>query len=223
VTHRWLGLALFAEGPSDHRFLDELLRRTVEHRLVDAGHAVELSPVQRLPIASGGPADRAARIAQGAQDLQGAFHLLFIHADGAGDAQRARSERVQPGIDAMHARLGVDGRCGIAVVPVRETEAWALADAVCLRALLGTSRSAAELGLPESALALEALPDPKATFAAVVQAARPRRRGRRRSAPAAFLDLAGQRASLAELGRLTAFRGLMTEVDLALQRLGFRA
>jgi hypothetical protein len=50
VTQRWLGLALYAEGATDHRFLDELLRRTVEHLLVHAGHAVDLSPVQRLPV-----------------------------------------------------------------------------------------------------------------------------------------------------------------------------
>lgn len=53
MTRRWLGLALYAEGPSDHRFLDELLRRAVEHLLADAGHAVELSAVQRLPRSCG--------------------------------------------------------------------------------------------------------------------------------------------------------------------------
>jgi hypothetical protein len=221
VTHRWLGLALYAEGPSDHRFLDELLRRTVEHLLIDAGHAVDLSPVQRLPVTTG-ESERATRIAAGAEGLQGAFHLLFIHADGAGDPERARCERVQPGIDAMHDRLGSAGRCGVAVVPVRETEAWALADSACLRRLLGTTRSANELGLPESADALEALADPKATFAAVVQAARPRRRGRRRTAPGSFLDLAGQQASVSELGRLKAFSTLLRELEAALQGLGFR-
>ncbi len=187
MTRRWLGLALYAEGPTDHRFLDEVLRRTVEHLLLDAGHAVQLSPVQRLPLTAAAELARAERIAVGAESVQGAFHLLFVHADGEGDPQRARIERVQPGIEAMHARLGASGRQGVAMVPVRETEAWAMADSQCLRAVLGTSRSAHEIGLPESADELEGLLDPKATFAAVVLSARGGRRGRRRPAPSSFL------------------------------------
>lgn len=44
MSHRWLGLALYAEGSADHRFLDELLRRAVEQVLLSGGHAVELKP-----------------------------------------------------------------------------------------------------------------------------------------------------------------------------------
>lgn len=205
MTHRWLGLALFAEGPTDHRFLDELLRRTVEHLLVDGGHAVDLGPVQRLPV-SAPDRPRAERIASGAEQVQGAFHVLFVHADGAGDPQRARVERVAPGVEAMQRRLGGEGRRGVGVVPVRETEAWALADTDCLRRLLGTRRSASDLGLPESADELESLPDPRATFASVVRSARPGRRGRRRPAPASFLDLVRQQARISQLERLTAFQ-----------------
>jgi hypothetical protein len=221
VTHRWLGLALFAEGPTDHRFLDELLRRTVEHLLVDGGHAVDLSPVQRLPLFPC-PTTRAERIATGSVALQGAFHLLFVHADGAGDPQLARSERIVPGIEAMHTSLGDDGRRGVAVVPIRETEAWALADVDCLRRVLGTRLSAVELGVPESANELENLANPKATFAQVVRLARPGRRGRRRPASASFLDLIGQQARLSELARLSAFGARVDELDSALTDLGFR-
>jgi len=221
VTYRWLGLALYAEGPTDHHFLDELLRRAVEHLLLDSGHAVELSSVQRLPVSSG-QSDRAARIASGAEAVQGAFHLLFVHADGAGDAARAKSERVQPGLDAVNARLGAAGRAGVAVIPVKETEAWALADSACLLEILGTKRSPTEVGLPESPREIEALADPKATFAAIVRAARPQRRGRRRPAPGPFLGLVGQQARISELGRLSAFDALLQDVDAALTSLGFR-
>lgn len=221
MTPRWLGLALYAEGPSDHRFLDELLRRAVEHLLVDGGHAVDLSPVQRLPVRTN-ERTRADRIAAGSAQLQGAFHLLFVHADGGGDPQRARDERVQPGIEAMHASVGHEGRRAVAVVPVRETEAWALADLDCLRRLLGTRRSALELGVPESANELESLPDPKTTFAEIVRIARPGRRGRRRPAPASFLDLIGQQTRIAQLERLSAFRALLGDLDTALRALGFR-
>jgi hypothetical protein len=221
VTQRWLGLALYAEGLTDHRFLDELLRRTVEHLLLDGGHAVDLSPVQRLSVPDS-EQTRADRIAGGSERLQGAFHVLFVHSDGEGDPQRARAERVRPGVDAMHKRLGTAGRCGVAVVPVRETEAWALADHDCLRRVLGTQRSAQELGVPEGAAGIESLADPKATFAAAVRQARQGRRGRRRPAPASFLDLIGQQARISELRRLSAFATLLRDLDAALRTLGFR-
>jgi hypothetical protein len=91
-----------------------------------------------------------------------------------------------------------------------------------LRRLLGTSRSAEEIGLPESPDALETLLDPKATFAAVVRNARRGRRGRRRPTPSSFLDLAGQQARILELARLSAFSALLQELAAALHELGFR-
>lgn len=112
---------------------------------------------------------------------------------------------------------------GVAVVPVRETETWALADSECLLRILGTQRTARELGLPESAHELERLADPKATFKDIVQRARPGRRGRRRPAPASFLDLIGQEARISQLESLEAFRTFKDELDAALRLLGFRA
>lgn len=188
---------------------------------MDGGHGVDLGPVQRLPVDIG-RRSRAERIVNGAEQMQGAFHLLFVHTDGAGDPRRARAQRIRPGIEAMQARLGTEGRRGVPVVPVRETEAWALADTECLRRLLGTRRPASELGLPESAAELEGLPDPKATFAAVVRRARPGRSGRRRPASSSFLDLIGQQARVSQLARLGAFRALLNDLDTALRALGFR-
>jgi hypothetical protein len=69
---------------------------------------------------------------------------------------------------------------------------------------------------------IEGLVDPKATFAAVVRAARSGRQGRRRPTPASFLDLIGQQASVSELMRLSAFEAMVRELDMALGDLGFR-
>jgi len=104
---------------------------------------------------------------------------------------------------------------------VRETEAWALADVESVRRIFGTTRSAAELGIPTSPGELESLLDPKATFTAALRRARPGRRGRRRPSPAAFLDLLGEQSSITALSRLSAFGLLLNELRSALQDLGY--
>ena len=144
-----------------------------------------------------------------------------MHADGGADPSAARSSNVAPGLQRVRERLGDAGRRGVAVVPVRETETWVLADGERLSRVLGTTRVAAELGVPADADELEALSDPKAVFAAAVRAARPGRRHRRRPDPASFLELLGAEARIAALSRLSAFQVLLSDLQVALRELGF--
>lgn len=181
---------------------------------------VDLGAVQRLPV-NHRDATRGDRIANAAERAQGEFHILFVHADGGGDAQQARRNSVTPGLALVRERLGENGRRGVAVVPVRETEAWALADAEALLDVFGTTKSATDLGLPRSAAEIEKLLDPKATFAAALTRARPGRRGRRRPSPAAFMDLLGERSSIAALSSLSAFTMMLDELRHALRDLGY--
>lgn len=223
MTSPYVGLALYAEGSSDHRFLDVLLRRATEALLISRGFQVQVSDVQRLEI----PDDealktRATRIARGAANIQGAFHLLFVHADGGNDPARARCERVDPGIEAVKKELGTDRREAVGVVPVRETEAWALADADALRSVLSSARSPADLGIPTDANEIEALPDPKRQLDLVVQRARGGRRGIRVRRASFFLDRLAERIDLASLRRLRAYRAFEDELETALDALGYR-
>jgi len=95
---RWLGTALFAEGPTDHRFLQPLLRRACEALCASRGRGpVEIADVRELhsPVRARDQ-DRETRILEAARDSWGAWHILFVHADGAGDPERARAEQVVP-------------------------------------------------------------------------------------------------------------------------------
>jgi hypothetical protein len=219
VTHRWLGLALYAEGETDHRFLDEVLRRSVEERLLGRGHSVEVPAMQRLTV-DATATNRADRIANGCDMMQGAFHLLFVHADGGGDPDLARIERTDPGIELVLERLGDAARAGVPVVPVRETEAWALADYDTLRSVLATRCSNDELGLPRRSRMLEGVEDPKALFDNAVRVARGGRRHRRRASASAYLDLLGARVDVSTLAALPGFARLLADIDAALDRLG---
>lgn len=88
----YLGLALFAEGPTDHRFLKPVLRRLCENMclqhakmMVDIGDVLELHSPVRVREES-----REIRIREAARESRGAWHILFIHADGSGDYPGAR-------------------------------------------------------------------------------------------------------------------------------------
>ena len=80
---RYLGLALFAEGSTDHRFLSPILSRLTEdlclqhsHDVVEIGAILELHSPPKF-----WERDRATRIAEAAREARGAFNILFIHTD----------------------------------------------------------------------------------------------------------------------------------------------
>ncbi len=215
----YLGLALYAEGPTDYHFLCPLLARLCEDVCTrDAAHAVEVSEVLRLdhpPAAD--EASRVERIVLAAREARNAWRILFIHADGAGDPERKRKEQAQPAIDRLH-QEHADARLGVAVIPVRETEAWAIIDGDALRSVLGTTLSDEALGLPSSAGVAEGAPDPKALLNTAFNATRPAGLRRRRGV-SPMLNALGEQVSLPRLRELAAFSLLEHELRQALRQL----
>lgn len=87
------------------------------------------------PYSQGG--SEVERVRSAVAQRRGAFSILVVHADGGGDWAAAVERHVRPIADAVAEveepdRLGVVG-----VVPVRETEAWLLADGDAVRSALG--------------------------------------------------------------------------------------
>jgi hypothetical protein len=215
----YVALALFAEGPSDHRLLQPLLQRAVEDYIAQHAYgAVEVGPMRQLPAPDGEYGSRADLIAAAALANEGAFHLLFVHADGAGDPAAARAQRVEPAKERVAAVVGTDRRVVAPVVPVRETEAWALADGDALRAVLSTRATDDDLGLPA---VIEGDADPKRTLNEAVRRARGGRRSRRQRSAAEYFDLLGQVLPLESLRRLGAFNQFEVDLGVALGELGY--
>ncbi|MBN2124521.1 MAG: DUF4276 family protein [Deltaproteobacteria bacterium] len=220
----YIGLALFAEGPTDHRFLRPLLRRACEYlclryavRSVEIGDVAEIHTPKEYRNA-----ERETRIFEAARRSMGSWHLLFIHTDGAGDPQRAKEERVCPASDRIKNELQNNTRQTVGVVPIRETEAWCLADGDALRLAFGTTLSNRELGLPEKAGEVETILDPKNKLDEVYQKARQRRSGlRRRVSGANFLDLIGEYVSVDVLEGVPAFRAFEKNLYDALVGFGY--
>lgn len=215
---RWLGTALYAEGPTDVRFLQPLLQRVCTQMCsVGCSAPVEVSDVldlQPLPRTHG--QSRGDRIAAAAREAHTAWSILFIHADADSDQERAIRERVEPARALLRADRGAQT---VGVVPVRMTETWAMADLRALKSAFGTTMSDHELGLADVvAHGADRLTDPKATLAAAFRASHAKRRAR---SVAPYLGLIGETASFNELRKLDAYRLMESELRVALQTLGF--
>lgn len=91
---RYLGLALFAEGATDYRFLPPVLQRATENLcLLGARSTVEVGEVLGLYAPDEAQnADLATQVLAAAREARGAFNILFIHTDGAGDPRELTSK-----------------------------------------------------------------------------------------------------------------------------------
>lgn len=214
----YLGLALYAEGSTDYSFLRPLLLRLCEDLCVEADSPVDIGEILALdhPLSMAG-ASRAERIARAAQDAAPAWNILFVHADADGDAKSALRERIEPGLCLVR-QAGIDRTEGVAVIPVRETEAWAVADADAVRNVMGTTLDDERLGLTVRGRALEGVTNPKAILETAFNAAGmgPRRK---RINVAALFNALGEQVALQILRCLPSFVSMENELRAALQRL----
>ena len=219
---RYLGLALFVEGSTDYRLLGRILYRTVENLCVfHANGVVEIGDVRELDAPKAyQDGSRATRILEAARQDIGAFHILFIHADANGDADRARQERIEPAIRLIRQREELTNTHNVAVVPVRETEAWALADGDALRGAFGTTLDDEGLGIPARPQEVERLTEPKQVLDHALREAIGGSR-RRRHQVTTYLNAIGERVGLTRLRAVPAYRRFEGDLRAALRQLGY--
>lgn len=216
---RYVGLALYAEGPRDYYFLRPLLLRLcTELCSLHGTEPVDFSEVEALDHpARDAEAPRSQRIVSAAELHRGSWQVLFIHSDGDNDSIAARHERVDPGIEAIRAAFAAEGRA-VGVVPVRETESWTLQDGEALRTVFGTTLSDERMGLPRSVQAVEAAADPKAMLDQAFHATGPKGH-RARSGTSPHLNALGEQVSLERLRQLPSFAALAHELEDTLRAL----
>jgi len=216
-------MSLYAEGPTDERFLPVVIRRTAVVILGRRSSVpVEVPPptiVERDQFAEVvGQEERVLCAAR--QAAEG--HVLLVHAD-ADDRSRSRAfaEKCAPGFERVaDARLGGERVCAelVAVIPVRMTEAWMLADPEALADVLGGGLTPAQLELPDPPKRVESVHDPKATLHRLMREAQ----GRRRLRPIGVLyEPVATRVNLDRLGRVPAYAQFVKDLTSALTRTGF--
>lgn len=219
---RYLGLALYAEGADDYHFLTPLLKRVTEvlccaqaSEIVEIGEVIPLQTPERAC-----EENLESKVFAAAADAIGAFEILFLHTDGGGDPDRAREERINPATMRIQKELGAKAGCAVAVIPVREMEAWTLADGDALRRAFGTSLENTELGVPAIPREVERISDPKAAINQAFNASR-RRRQRGKKSASDFFNLLGEIVNLSILRQIPAVQTLESDLESALKRLHY--
>lgn len=218
----YLGLGLFAEGNTDYRFLRSVLKRATENLCLRQGRTmIDVGDVLEMP-----PPDRARndalhrRIVEAVRDAIGGIHIVFLHTDGAGDPDGARTDRITPAVEAIEREFAAASPSVVAVVPVREMEAWALADGDALRDAFGVRHSNAVLGIPDAPHQVESIPDPKQALHQAAQTAHGGRRGHRRAVSAArYFGPIGESIALGQLRFVPSYAAFEAELLRALKRL----
>lgn len=221
----YLGIALFAEGPTDHRFLAPLIQRLVIELVADRGGELpDVGDVLTLTSPEGSlGAPREERIANAAHAARYAFHVLCVHADGGGAPARVRAQQVVPGLSAALRALAPEPYGAVAIVPVREMEAWTLVDGDALRRAFRTTLSDREMGLPRRARDAESVSDPKRVLSGAYLASLQGARRRSDASPVGALPLIAERVRLDVLRQVPSFAAFQGEMEAALRSLHFIA
>lgn len=197
---------LYAEGPSDDQFLLPLVDRLLQELLREhfpAQHVFEDSYRLRDMVKE----TRERRIAATILEHWGMCTLFVIHSDGAGDPEAARARTITPAITLAREQLRSAGHKDplaiAACIPVRELEAWLLADASVFERL-----GVRDVELPTHP---ERVTDPKLPLAEQLKRVNLHRRPP--------FNTFGQHVPLAALRKLESFRTFEAELLAALHLL----
>lgn len=159
---------LFAEGTTDLRFLESIIKKALDHIAFECKGELEIE-LHTIHISKSGlnfveQVFEASK--KGMEDF--GITLLFVHTDADNDTDDQIFEsKIKPAIYAIqNANTEVYCTTITAVVPVRMMEAWMLADIDLLKSEIGTSISTVELGLHRSP---EQYADPKAAIEHAIQ------------------------------------------------------
>ncbi|MEU4568350.1 DUF4276 family protein [Micromonospora sp. NPDC023956] len=207
---RYLTSALVSEGPTDDQFLPRLLGRALTYLcMTEFEDAVDVADVQVLRDRKG--PSSVQDVIKVVELNRAAFSLIFFHRDQGTDPRRVEREWIQP----LRELWGERAEQLVAVIPVRETEAWLLADGDALRNALGVpSWTDGFMGLPARPAQVEDLADPKRVLSDLTQRVS-------RSREDHFVQL-GELVSLDRLYQVPAYRRWWDDTRQALTRLGYR-
>ena len=166
----YLAWALFAEGPTDIRYLETLLPRIVLHLVHGTEGPEAMVPDYPVDVFGVGCRDLDAAAAKICM-ANDAFQLLFVHGDTGSPAQEQHL-----GNRTCALCVRVENECGlirdrcVIVAPRRETEAWCLVDKAAIRSACGVGDGFDLSFIPDSANAIESIRDPKAIMKQIQEA-----------------------------------------------------
>lgn len=214
-----LTIAYSVEGPTDVRFLHNIIQRTFEEIAFLCDGEIDVYQATHIPNPKkGGYVDNVIEIARQANDM--GINVLCIHADADADRDLSAFEnRINPAFDAVKKSPLSLCKNLVAIVPVQMSEAWMLADPDLLRDELDTKKSNAYLGI---ARAPETIADPKMVIQEAVSLSQNDKPKKSRTLTIGELyQPIGQKISLEALDALPSYRKFKSSVTQVFRQLNY--
>lgn len=209
---RSVSCVLIREGPTDDWFLPILLRRALETMVIENFPSCrEVQEIRSLPRAGNQHPDSVLK----ALDAErGTFDVVLYHHDGAPPAKS--EETISRMTQAWASAKSPEPM--VTVVPMKETEAWILADRVAVARVLCVRKFTTIIPAGPAA---EGCPDPKATLAALLKndaGMNPSKTGVLRN----FYVTMAEAADIAVLKKVPSFQQWWADMIKALEGLGYQ-
>ena len=214
-------VGFITEGTTDVRFLSGIIRRTFEDLTWECQQAIEIFPPAHVNVSKQGLtfADyvlEAAKVAEA-----GKLMVLCVHTDADDETDTdTLINRINPAFAGVQTTPRAVCKNLVAIVPVRMTEAWMLADKDALKAEIGTQKTDGQLGLTRSP---ESVTDPKKIIKDVVRLAfdHRSRRSRNQVAISELYEPLGEMVNLAQLSFLPSYQKFKEAAREAFRQLNF--
>ncbi|GAB4010965.1 hypothetical protein GCM10028808_23250 [Spirosoma migulaei] len=215
-------VGFITEGTTDVRFLSGIIRRTFEDLTWECQQAIEVYPPMALAVSKLGLtfSDYVLEAAKSAETDK--LMVLCVHTDADDDRDTETfNNRIAPAF--VYTRLKLAPQINpnmVAIVPVRMTEAWMLADKDALKAEIGTDKTDAQLGLIRSP---ESVADPKETIKEAIRLAfdHRARRSRNQVSISDLYEPLGAMVSLERLALLPSYQKFKEAVREAFRQLNY--
>jgi hypothetical protein len=204
-----LVFAFYGEGATDNAFIATITTRTLS-RMLPTVDILEPTILKDIHAET-----QIEKLVSAAKQANG-YNLLIVHLDAdAPNTAKAHTERFMPGLTAIKA-LEKNRACEavVPVIPVRNSESWMLVDFQAFQEVVGTHKSATELGFVAHPHQAESISDPKEVFNSALRDARPTRR--RINISDVYLPLA-QRIRLELLDKIPAYQRFLEELQQTLR------
>lgn len=214
---------LFTEGTTDIRFLESVVKTTLENLAIECSGYIE-TELEIIKIEKTGLSFNQ-QVLKAAEKAKNDFEILilFIHTDSDNrDDSLVFKSKIIPAIELINQQED-DAVCKkiVAIVPIQMTESWMLADKELLKSEIGIEGSDSELGIHRNP---EEIANPKAVIENIIRISKESQVKRKRNKGLLIADLyqiIGQKTDVSQLEKLASYMKFKNSLTEKLKELNF--
>ncbi len=219
--NRLVFVGLFTEGSTDIRFLESIVKRTLDELAYDCKGQIETDlltiEVDKTGLGFVEQVEEASK--KGLKDY--GISILCVHTDADNALNRIIRTKIRPVLGNIKNYTDANCKNIVFIVPVQMVESWMLADKGLFKTEINSIKSDTELGIRQHP---ENLTDPKQTIENAIRIAKADMTRKKRGKGIFISDLyqiLGQKIELEVLNNLPSYLRFKDGLNQALQQLNY--